>query len=79
MRDCPLLSLKAKQIPYCQVLASVKHILIKTAAIKTNQFPSGKSFFPDAEPIGFLSGNEEFFLLARKSNNYKEAYLTVDE
>jgi len=28
---------------------------------------------------GFLSGNEEFFLLARKSSNYEEAYLTVDE
>jgi hypothetical protein len=42
-----------------------------------NLFPSGKSFFPDAETVGFLSGNEEFFLLARKSINYEEAYLNT--
>ena len=29
------------------------------------------------ETIGFLSGNEEFFLLARKSSNYEEAYLNT--
>jgi hypothetical protein len=40
-------------------------------------FPSGKSFFLDAETVGFLSGNEEFFLLARKSINYEEAYLNT--
>jgi hypothetical protein len=40
-------------------------------------FPSGKSFFPDAGTIGFLYGNEEFFLLARKSINYDEAYLNT--
>ncbi|MFW5730373.1 MAG: hypothetical protein ACOCV7_01885 [Desulfonatronovibrionaceae bacterium] len=30
------------------------------------QVPSGKAFFLDAETVGFLFGNEEFFLLARK-------------
>ena len=44
-----------------------------------NLFTSGKSLFPDVEAIGFLSGNEEFFLLARKSSNYEEAHLTGDE
>jgi hypothetical protein len=32
---------------------------------------------PDAETVGFLSGNEEFFLLARKSINYEEAHLNT--
>jgi len=41
------------------------------------QFPSGKSFFPDAGSIAFLCGNEEFFLLARKSINYEKAYLNT--
>jgi len=40
-------------------------------------FPSGNSLFPDAEAAGFLSGNEEFFLLARKLINYEEAYLNT--
>jgi len=31
-----------------------------------NLFPSGKSFFPDAEIVGFLSGNEKFFLFGKE-------------
>ena len=42
-----------------------------------NKFPSGNSLFPDVETDGFLYGNKEFFLLARKSSNYKEAYLNT--
>ena len=42
-----------------------------------NLFPSGNYLFPDAETDGFLSGNEEFFLLASKSSNYEEAYLNT--
>ncbi|MFO7727532.1 MAG: hypothetical protein R6X11_04325 [Desulfonatronovibrio sp.] len=63
--------------------------VLKTGGIEVNQFylvigpggvkefPSGKSFFPDVEAAGFLSGNEKFFLLARKSINYEEAYLNT--
>ena len=50
---------------------------IKIWSQHNNEFPSGKSFFPDAETVGFLSGNEEFFLLARKRGNYKEKYLNT--
>jgi len=32
-------------------------------------------FFPDVEAAGFQFGNEQLFLLARKSSNYEEAYI----
>jgi hypothetical protein len=48
-----------------------------TPGICPKEFPSGKSFFPDVEATGFLSGNEKFFLLARKGGNYEEAYLNT--
>ncbi len=32
-------------------------------------------FFPDAETARFQFGNEQFFLLARKSSNDEEAYI----
>jgi len=40
------------------------------------------SFHPEIlyfwmETTGFLSGNEKFFILARKSSNYEEAYLNT--
>jgi len=41
------------------------------------QLPSGKSLFPDVEAVSFLYGNKYFFLLARKSINYEEAYLNT--
>ena len=34
-------------------------------------------FFADAETAGFQFGNEHFFLLARKSSNYEEAYINT--
>jgi len=51
--------------------------LLSMNVLRPNSFPSGKSFFPDAGTIGFLSGNENFFLLARESINYEEAYLNT--
>jgi predicted phosphodiesterase len=32
---------------------------------------------PDVETAGFQFGNEQFFLLARKSSNYEEAYINT--
>ncbi len=52
-------------------------LMVEPTQIVLSSFHPETLLFPDAEIAGFQSGNEQFFLLARKSSNYEEAYINT--
>jgi hypothetical protein len=45
--------------------------------LSLSRFHPETLLFPDVETAGFQFGIEQFFLLARKSSSYEEAYINT--